>query len=70
VRTDRQHRGIGRALMDRLLEHAATRNLAEVWGHVLSENQRMLALCRELGFRRAPSGDLSVVKVVKALREG
>lgn len=69
VRTDRQHRGIGRALMARLLEHAAARGLSEVWGDVLAENRRMLALVRELGFTRAPSGDLSVVKVVKALGE-
>ncbi len=43
-------RGLGYALMRRLIEHARDRGLSSLWGEVLAENERMLDLCRSLGF--------------------
>src|SRR5690606_21477032 len=45
-------RGLGRALMERLIAYAAERGSGAVWGDVLADNHRMLALCDELGFQR------------------
>jgi len=57
VRTDWKGRGLGYALMNRLIEHARARGLRELFGEVLGENTRMLKMCRELGFEVAPSPD-------------
>ena len=46
------HLGLGGLLLRRLIEDCRQRGLAEVWGYVLTENQPMLDLCRELGFER------------------
>ncbi|HVP85055.1 MAG TPA: bifunctional acetate--CoA ligase family protein/GNAT family N-acetyltransferase [Rhizomicrobium sp.] len=50
VRSDLKGHGIGRILMQQLIEHARTRGLKELFGEILPENALMLALCRELGF--------------------
>ncbi len=50
VRSNLQRRGLGRALMSMLLDYAAQAGVARIVGHVLSENQPMLDLCRSLGF--------------------
>jgi acetyltransferase len=62
-------RGLGRLLMERMLAYARRRGVGEVFGWVLAENERMLALCRRLGFavKRAPDrGD--VLRVSLSLR--
>jgi acetyltransferase len=48
-------RGLGTLMMQRIIAHARNRGIGEVFGHVLRENARMLALCRELGFTIKPS---------------
>jgi len=50
VRTDLQGHGIGRALMERLLDYARADGIARIEGHVLDENTKMLEMCRHLGF--------------------
>jgi acetyltransferase len=57
VRSDMQGRGIGRLLMDRILAYAGSRGIGEIWGNVLAENDAMLALARDLGFRVAQLPD-------------
>jgi acetyltransferase len=57
VRSDRQDHGLGRILLQALLDYAAARGLREVWGDVARENARMLDLARDLGFAAAPSSD-------------
>ena len=57
VRSDHQHRGLGRALMDALIAYAKARGYREVWGSVERRNVRMLGLARELGF--APHPDVN-----------
>jgi acetyltransferase len=49
-----QGRGLGRRLLAGLLDHARAEALARVTGFVLAENDRMLALCRRLGFTVTP----------------
>jgi acetyltransferase len=65
VRTDWKGRGLGYALMNRLIEHARARGLHELFGEVLGENARMLKMCRELGFAIAPSPDDRAICNVK-----
>lgn len=45
-----QHRGLGRRLMDKLLDYLRTRGTAVVVGQCLQENKVMVALARRLGF--------------------
>ncbi|RTL33487.1 MAG: bifunctional acyl-CoA synthetase/GNAT family N-acetyltransferase [Burkholderiales bacterium] len=57
VRSDLQRQGLGRRLMQALLDHAAAQGTQRVVGHVLRENQGMLALVRSLGFEVRPDAD-------------
>jgi acetyltransferase len=50
VRSDLKGRGLGIALMRRLIEYARKEGLAELYGAILPDNERMLRICRELGF--------------------
>lgn len=56
--------GLGRALLQRLLDDARQRGLDEVWGAVLTENATMLELAHQLGAARGPmDGEPGVVRV-------
>jgi acetyltransferase len=50
VRSDLKGNGLGWALMQLLIDYAATEGLKSLSGQVLTENTTMLAMCRELGF--------------------
>lgn len=50
VRSDWQGRGLGHALIHKILDYGRAKGLRELFGHVLRDNQSMLALSRELGF--------------------
>jgi acetyltransferase len=50
-------RGLGRLLMQRMLDYAAGRGIGEIFGQVLAENSKMLDFCRHFGFRITPSLD-------------
>ncbi|MBY4898595.1 GNAT family N-acetyltransferase [Cupriavidus sp. AU9028] len=59
-----QGRGIGRALLGRLVREARERGLQALHGEVLSENRRMLALARDQGFSVARHpGDATVHQI-------
>jgi acetyltransferase len=62
VRSDLKHRGLGRALLQRLLRHAVDEGMTEVLGSVLAENRPMLALAEVAGFR-AVARDGSMVSL-------
>ncbi len=51
-----QHRGVGHALLERLIESASARGYARMMGNVLTQNSPMLAFMRGMGFtvRRDP----------------
>jgi acetyltransferase len=67
IRSQDKGRGLGRALMERIMDYAMKRGIGEVWGDVLADNARMLALCDELGFERAAPAD-GIVRVRRRLR--
>ncbi|TAM11235.1 MAG: GNAT family N-acetyltransferase [Nevskiaceae bacterium] len=50
VHQDWARQGLGRHLLQRLIEYARRRGVAVVYGEVLAENTAMLGLCRSLGF--------------------
>jgi acetyltransferase len=68
VRSDWKGRGLGFALMKRLIDHARASGLRVLFGEVLAENSRMLQMCRELGFQVVPSSeDRNICNVTLAL---
>lgn len=50
VHQDWTRHGLGRDLLERLIDYARERGVRTVYGEVLSENTAMLSLCRTLGF--------------------
>ena len=64
VRSDLKGTGIGWILMRHLITYAENEGLRELNGDVLQGNQRILEMCRTLGFAISPDpGDLSILKV-------
>ena len=59
VRSDRQGRGLGSALLSQIIRYCRARGTGELFGEVLTANRRMLALAEALGFtsRRLPDGE-------------
>lgn len=71
VRSDLKGGGLGRLLLEEIIEYARRRGVREIWGEVLAENERMLSLVRALGFTlRADPEDHSVLHVSKSLVSG
>jgi GNAT superfamily N-acetyltransferase len=61
--------GLGRLLMQRLLDWASRHAIREVYGDVLYENSLMLNLAGEMGFERVATADASgLVRVRRLLR--
>jgi acetyltransferase len=52
-----QRHGLGRQLMELLIEVARARGLNAMVGHVLANNKSMLELCTDLGFVISESPD-------------
>jgi acetyltransferase len=50
IRSDMKGRGLGRQLMRHLIDYTRAEGLSRLEGEVLSENQAMLDMCRQLGF--------------------
>jgi len=46
-------KGLGRALLEKMIRYCRQRGVRELVGEVLAENEAMLRLARSLGFRRA-----------------
>lgn len=61
-------RGVGHALMTRLIEISRLRGMQEIWGDVLVENAAMLDLGERLHFIRKPvPGDPGIVRLARDL---
>jgi acetyltransferase len=70
VRSDRQRRGVGSILLDRLLAVARARSLDEVFGFVLPDNQAMLSPARKRGFQiERAAEEPGTLRVSKDLRD-
>lgn len=57
-----QHKGIGRRLMEMLVDVAREEDLDGVGAPMLAENMRMQAICRKLGFTLTASPDEGLVR--------
>ncbi|WP_093134105.1 GNAT family N-acetyltransferase [Variovorax sp. OK605] len=55
VRSDLKGAGLGRLLFERLIDHASHRGITRLVGYVLRENDRMLKLCKTMGFSADPA---------------
>ena len=65
VRTDRTGTGLGYRLMQEIIAYARSLGVKQIFGDVLTENERMLSMCAEFGFTREHSGSgPGVVQVV------
>ena len=70
VRSDHKRRGLGHALMTKLIAYSAAQEIGELWGLVLADNKAMLGLAEDLGFAVAAAGQgPGVVRVSKQLAE-
>jgi acetyltransferase len=67
VRSDLKGGGLGRLLMERLIDYGRASGLRAMTGLVLYDNERMLALARSLGFETGHTED-GAVHVRLALR--
>jgi acetyltransferase len=63
-----QGRGIGKELLTRLIAVGRDWGLDRIFAEILGENQRMLRICRELGFRWEPAAMVHAVKLLGAAR--
>jgi acetyltransferase len=63
VADDWQCRGLGRRMMERLIEVARERGLGTMVGWVTATNEPMMELCRRLGFVSEPDDDPLTVKL-------
>jgi acetyltransferase len=64
VRTDWKGKGLGYALMHRLLNFARERGIETIYGEVLRENETMLKMAADLGFSARPDPeDPSLIEV-------
>jgi RimJ/RimL family protein N-acetyltransferase len=63
--------GLGSYLLRRLIEWCRKKGVALLYGHVMTENDRMLNLARRLGFRVDPAWrDAQVLRIERRLRAG
>jgi acyl-CoA synthetase (NDP forming)/RimJ/RimL family protein N-acetyltransferase len=63
VRSDLKGMGLGRMMMERIIDYARESGLKNIFGLILAENQGMLRLARALGFSlRTDPGDATVVR--------
>lgn len=67
VRSDLKGSGLGRRLLQKMIDYCRSRGTAQMIGQVLADNVRMHKLVESLGFKRGPSeGD--VIEISLALR--
>jgi len=62
--------GLGKLMMERLIDYAKKRGIGELYGEVLRKNKAMLSLCEKLGF--VPSsieGDPTILHVSLDLKK-
>jgi len=65
-----QGKGLGRRMLERLIEVARWRGLKSMVGHVLAGNQGMLALCSRLGFTISEHPEDAAVKRATLVLDG
>jgi acetyltransferase len=68
VRSDLKGQGLGKRMMQKLIDYCRSRGTREIVGEVLPQNSRMIGLVRKLGFEVSPVGDEDVRKLRLQLR--
>jgi acetyltransferase len=63
VRTDLKGKGLGYALLDKLVRYCESAGLAQITGEIMADNQPMLDLAKALGFRIVDRTEPGVVRV-------
>jgi len=63
VRSETQGKGLGHALLEKMVRYCRSRGTANVFGDVLSSNSRMLELGRSLQFRQSGPAEGGVVRM-------
>jgi acetyltransferase len=65
VRSDMKGKGLGRILMNRIVEYCRSRGTKEIVGETLSYNRGLLTLVKKFGFStmRSPDGDTTLLKL-------
>jgi acetyltransferase len=58
-----QSKGLGRKLVDMLIDIAEEKRLESIFGVVLKDNMPMLSLCKEMGFSLTPREDYTEVEL-------
>lgn len=66
VRSDAQHHGLGRLLLERLMDHAQAHGVRHLWGLVRQDNALVLMLAREAGFSQIRA-DMDGVRIEREL---
>ncbi|HEO72160.1 MAG TPA: GNAT family N-acetyltransferase, partial [Candidatus Hydrogenedentes bacterium] len=65
IRDDVQGQGLGKTLMQRLIEVARAEHVRRLVGTILSENRPMLRMCAGLGFKlHKPVGDDTIAELI------
>ncbi|TWO72706.1 bifunctional acetate--CoA ligase family protein/GNAT family N-acetyltransferase [Caenimonas sedimenti] len=64
-----QHKGLGRLLLRKLVDHLRARGTREIVAQCLPENEAMAGLARSLGFTVRPDGDTTALGLVLRSRE-
>ena len=64
VRSDLKGRGLGWQLMELMIRYARSEGLRHIEGQVLQENDAMLQMCRQLGFRIADDPHDGTIRAV------
>jgi len=67
VRSDLKGHGLGTSLMKLAIRYGQAERYDTIIGQVLRDNQPMLKLCRELGFKHMDSGQEGILSVQLAL---
>ncbi len=65
MRSDLKGTGIGWTLMHHLIDYAEKEGLRELTGDVLANNERMLGMCRTLGFEIMPDPEDNSIRKVR-----
>lgn len=67
VRSDLQRMGLGSTLLKQIIAYARSEELTEIRGCVSADNDRMLSLCRRLGFESASAEHDARVRQVRLI---
>lgn len=69
VRSELKGRGLGRLLLQSIIDYARRRGIGELRGETLSGNLRMQQLARDLGFQLKSGAERGTIALCLALRE-